>query len=276
MWLGGCAAGAAPVNVPEQKEPPRAQAPPKSALARGGEAPVVGHVSAKLPTMSAGQSWNIVPSLLASGLPTGELSEKELAGVRLRPSAGQEGLWVVIDEQAPRPLAGSTPLTELVLEDREFAPGSHALVVFRVQREDLTLQVQTARFNLDVAPGSTPEPWSCLLAFPTGTQNGASAADRIEVIPIALSKEVHSYQLALRGSAASEDSREERKDTQPSETPHASGGLGPGRSESILIAASESGDMSLVLTCLSTEVEPLGTIERTISVNRELNVTATD
>lgn len=117
--------------------------------------------------------------------PLGERRRPTSAKAALTAQGAFAGTFVVLDEEAPRPLlAARTPLALLVEEDAELAPGPHVLTAYQERKEGLA--VVHLGFSLedgeiqDVAAGAP----RCLLALPRGTYRGTDAR-LIKVVPIA-------------------------------------------------------------------------------------------
>jgi hypothetical protein len=157
---------------------------------------------------------------------------------------------VVIDDQAPRPLLGHPRVSDLVLEDRELAPGAHAILVFQYAPERAELELQVSQFSVDGS--GAPGRWPCLFALPQGTQNGERSS-RIEVLPLAIEKSIDLTRLRIRDATG----RVTEADVPP------------GRSE--FLHASSSGDFELGLTCFEGSRPAGPAIERVITVNRDLD-----
>ena len=99
-----------------------------------------------------------------------------------------DSLAMLLDDQTPRPLLLATvPLESLVDEDRELAPGWHALTVVLASEE--SVEVEVVRFQLELegtVEGFQP---GCSLLAPGGTIY-AALGESLELVGVPLSPDI--------------------------------------------------------------------------------------
>jgi hypothetical protein len=186
--------------------------------------------------------------------PDQRLSRAEFNALRLRPVApaaveaqARGALLLVLDEQSPRPLLenGAT-LRSVVDEDRELAPGWHALVAFVASPAEVAIEERHFQLELDLPRARQAS--SCVLLEPAGTVF-LTPGRAVELVAAPLGPEAIQFEYYLAEDPAAR--------------------LRVPKLEAAQALGLASGDHRLGVRCYDQESVLVGQSERVVTVNVE-------